>query len=150
MYTTSTGYRAMLKYRDEDGVVRQVERHGATKAAADRSLKLAVRDRSYSGRGVLTREATLAVVAEAWYEQLRDLSTTTLEAYRYRMDRQVIPALGQLRLRELTVGVLDRHLRAVEANAGVASARMTRSVLSGICVPAAALTSRASPPGPCR
>ena len=34
-------------------------------------------------------------------------------AYRHRLDRQIIPALGNLRVRELTTGVVDRHLGAV-------------------------------------
>jgi hypothetical protein len=56
-----------------------------------------------------------------------------LRLYRDRLDRQIIPSLGNLRVRELTVGVCDRHLCAVRDNNGPSTAKATRSVLSGIC-----------------
>jgi hypothetical protein len=49
-------------------------------------------------------------LAEAWYGGLKNLSPVTMQAYRDRLDRQILPGLGQLRVRELSVGVLDRHL----------------------------------------
>ena len=54
----------------------------------------------------------------------------TLEQYRYAIDRSVLPGLGQLRIRELTVATCDCFLRAVETKRGAAVARTTRSVLS--------------------
>jgi integrase len=56
-----------------------------------------------------------------------------MEAYRNRLDAQVVPSLGDLRVRELTVGTTDRFLRAVADRNGVAVARVCRSVLSGMC-----------------
>ena len=56
-----------------------------------------------------------------------------MQLYRHRIDAQVKPALGQLRIRELTVGAVDRHLRAVAATSGPAMSKLTRSVLSGMC-----------------
>ena len=45
VYPTPTGgYSAETRFRDLDGKVRRVERHGATRSAADRSLRLALRD----------------------------------------------------------------------------------------------------------
>jgi integrase len=61
-----------------------------------------------------------------------DRSPSTLAQYRYRLDRQIIPALGELRVRELTPGTIDRHLTAVTAKHGAAAARTVRSVLSGM------------------
>jgi integrase len=60
-----------------------------------------------------------------------------MQAYRDRLDRQILPRLGQLRIRELSVGALDRHLRGIADAHGVATARMCRSVLSGMCTLAA-------------
>jgi hypothetical protein len=48
-----------------------------------------------------------------------------------------LPRLGQLRIRELFVGILDRHLRHIADQHGVATAWMCRSVLSGMCALAA-------------
>jgi site-specific recombinase XerC len=56
----------------------------------------------------------------------------TLRAYRDRPDRQVIPALGSLRVRELSTGMVDRHLRAVRDKHGAAMAKLCRTVLSGM------------------
>jgi len=64
------------------------------------------------------------------------VAPTTRQAYRARLDAEVLPSLGGLRVRELTVGTVDRHLRATAAVHGVAVTKMTRSVLSvlsGLC-----------------
>jgi len=46
-----TGYKAVTRYRDWDGKVRQVKRHGDTKGAARRNLAAAIRDRSSGNSG---------------------------------------------------------------------------------------------------
>ncbi len=131
---TSAGYRARALYRDYDGVCRVIERHRGTKAAAEAAIKLAVRDRArLDGGGDIKPDTRVSVLAEAWFAGLQDLSPTTMQAYRNRLDHQVIPGLGNLRVRELTVGVIDRHLRTVTTRHGASTAKMTKSVLSGIC-----------------
>lgn len=82
----------------------------------------------------VTRDTKLAVAAEAWYRSFCDepRSPTTLQAYRGRLDQLIIPSLGNLRLRELKVGLIDRHLRTVKDKHGPGTAKMVRSVLSGI------------------
>ena len=113
-YKTPTGYRARVLVRDHDGHVRALERRGATKTAAERALKLALRDRAPTqARGELTADSRVSVLAETWYAELADLSPITLQAYRDRLDRQLLPRLAQLRIRELSVGTLDRHLRDI-------------------------------------
>jgi integrase len=137
-YRLDSGYRARALHRDFDGRVRAVERRGKTKAAAEAALKLALRDRAgVSTRGYITADSRISALADAWYTGLRDLAPTTMEAYRLRLDRQILPGLGELRIRELTAGVLDRHLKLVADTHGVAVARMCRSVLSGMCTLAA-------------
>jgi integrase len=137
-YRVEAGYRARALHRDFDGRVRAIERRGRTKAAAEAALKLALRDRAgVSTRGHISADSRVSALADAWYDGLTDLSPTTMEAYRLRLDRQILPGLGQLRIRELSVGVVDRHLRLVAQNHGTAVARMCRSVLSGMCILAA-------------
>ena len=137
-YKTDTGYRACTKARGYDGRTRAVERHAKTKAAAERALKAALRDRAgEQAAGDITGESRVSVLAEAWYAGLADLSPVTMQAYRDRLDRQILPRLGQLRVRELSVGNLDRHLRGIADQHGAATARMCRSVLSGMCTLAA-------------
>ncbi|TFV79322.1 site-specific integrase [Blastococcus sp. CT_GayMR19] len=138
VYKTDAGYRAITKARDYDGKTRSVERWDKTKAAAERSLKLALRDRSRTqADGDITAETRVSALAEAWYAGLKDLSPVTMQAYRDRLDRQILPGLGQLRVRELSIGVLDRHLRLIVDKHGTSTAKMCRSVLSGMCTLAA-------------
>ena len=133
-YRSGPGFRARTLFRDYDGRTRAVERGGKSKAAAEGALKLALRDRARSGTGSnITADTKVTVLAEAWYSSLADRAPTTMEAYRNRLDRQILPSLGALHVRELSVGVVDRHLRAVAHENGPATAKMTRSVLSGMC-----------------
>jgi hypothetical protein len=91
-------WRARCLYRDYDGVTREVERRGKTKATAERRLKEALRDRACAAAAAedFTPDTRFSVVAEAWFASLAgdDLSPTTLEAYRRRLDVQVIPRWG--------------------------------------------------------
>ena len=120
--------------RDYDGRTRQLERNGATKTAAETALKVAVRDRGRVGDfAEITPDSRVKDIGESWYAGLRDIAPTTKQAYRDRLDRQVIPGLGALRIRELTVGIVHRHLHEVEQRHGYGIAKMTRTVLSGLC-----------------
>src|SRR5215203_5767854 len=131
-----TGYKAVTRYRDWDGHVRQVKRHGDTKRAARRNLAAAIRDRSSGTSGTeINPETRLRMLAEVWFAEIqcRGLSPSTIQAYRDRLDKQILPALGELKVRELSVGVVDRHLATVRAKHGPSLAKTTRSVLSGLC-----------------
>ena len=134
VYPDPACYRAVCLYRDWDGVTRQVQRQAKTKGAAERALALALRDRGRSGAGQeITLDTKMADLAEKWFSELDGKSPSTLQAYRDRLDRQVLPALGNVRVREISVGLLDRHLAAVRASHGPALAKMTKSVISGMC-----------------
>jgi integrase len=133
-YRTESGYRARTLHRDLDGTTRHVERSGRSKAAADAALKAALRDRMRFGMAEeLTPDTAVKVAAEQWFAGLKGKSPSTTQVYRRILDHQVLPSLGALRLRELTVGTVDRFLRAVTAKHGPGTAKTTRSVLSGVC-----------------
>jgi len=135
-YPEGNGYRATTIYRDYDGRNRRIERHAKTKGAAQRALAEAVRDRERPAEdSALTPATKVATLAEAWWGEIdsSNRSPGTKRLYRDRLDRQIIPSLGNLRIRELTVGAVDRHLRAVTASNGAAVAKAVRSVLSGMC-----------------
>jgi integrase len=111
-----------------------VERRAKTRGAAERALALALRDRQEAGRdSEITPDTKVFVLAEKWFRELDGMSPSTLQAYRARLDRQVLPALGNVRIRELSVGLVDRHLAAVRAKHGPGQAKATKSVLSGMC-----------------
>jgi hypothetical protein len=132
-FRTNRGWRARCLYRDYDGVSREIERVGRTKYAAENNLRQAIRDRArVSGGADITPGTRLSVLAQAWYASLVDHSPSTMQAYQERLDANILPALGQVRIRELSVGLMDRHLTAIKTNHGPAVAKQTRSVLSGI------------------
>lgn len=134
IYFTGRGYRARTLVRDYDGTTRALERTARSRSAAEAALKVAVRDRSLGDiSGEICGSTRVSVLAEAWFETMTELAPTTKQAYRDRLNIQVLPSLGNLLIRELTVGTIDRHLRAVAKKHGVGVSRTTRSVLSGMC-----------------
>ena len=136
VYATSSGYGAMTRYRDWDGHVRPVERYGRTMGAARDALATALRDRAnVDASAEVSGDSRLASVAQLWFSdfQRRDRSPTTLQAYRDRLDKLIAPGLGNVRLRELSVGLVDRFLRTVEAKHGAGTAKQTKTVLGQVC-----------------
>jgi hypothetical protein len=104
--------------------------------AAEQALKEALRDRSrVTPDGVITPETRVRAVAELWWQDFvsRGTAAGTLRLYRGRLDLHVLPARGNLRIQELTVGRIHRHLSVLAQNHAAGTARTTRAVLSGIC-----------------
>jgi integrase len=130
-------YKARTLYRDFDGVTRPVARTGKSKNAAEQALKDHLRDRVREA-GVedeITGSSTVAALAAAWWAEfsILDKSPGTLRLYRDRLDNQIIPGLGKLRVRELTTGAVNRHVKAVGERHGASVAKVTRTVLSNMC-----------------
>ena len=137
--TAKSRFRAVAKYRDYDGVTRQVERTGKSDTQARNRLKEACRDRGRTDAAAeITPATTVKAVAEEWFSEIQaavvagDRSPSTAQAYRDRLDNQVIPSMGALRLREISVSRVDRVLKATREHHGVSVAKLTRTVLSGI------------------
>ena len=128
VYRTANGFRVRTLYRDFDGRTRAVERIGKTKAGTTRALVEALRDRARTdARSTITPDTRVRDVAALWFATLEEegRSPSTIQLYRDRLQRQVLPALGSVRVRELTVGLIDRHLAAVKAQHGNAIAKTT-------------------------
>jgi integrase len=73
-------------------------------------------------------------MAALWLADVDDseLAAGTKRLYRFAVHAYVLPGLGGLRLREVTVPAIDRLLASVHADHGPGAAKSTRSVLSGI------------------
>ena len=73
------------------------------------------------------------MVAEKWLRELDESNkaTRTKKTYRESWERDLSKAMGELRVREMTVGVADRTLRAIKDKAGLGSAKHAKVVLSG-------------------
>jgi hypothetical protein len=132
---SSGSWRAQARYRDHDGKRRDVYGFGATRAKAADDLRVACRDRLNPGDSDLTADSKVAALIDRWLADVdaSDRAPATKEVYRDVAKRHVVVGLGDLRLRELTVGRCDRFVQAVAKGTGPAVAKTARTVLSGAC-----------------
>jgi integrase len=128
---------ARVQFRDFDGVVRMVKRRASSRAAAERALRSALVERQAPGKVTEVSPSTMfGKVADLWLAEVEravDAGTRspgTLDTYRSILRRHVRPALGQLRVREVTTPVVDRALTIIMQRS-VSGARTSKIVISG-------------------
>lgn len=131
----SGGYLATTRYRDFDGGYRRVKKTGPTARAAENALKAKIAEvGERSRRGDLDRWTPLDEVAEVWREEERGserIAPQTMDKYEDVVRGIVLPALGSLRLGELTVGTVDRFLKRITEDRS-AQAKHCKVVLSHV------------------
>ncbi|WP_329788699.1 site-specific integrase [Lentzea sp. DG1S-22] len=134
---TEAGWTAVANYRDFDGKTRPVLRRGKTKPEAERRLKKALAERKGPTGDSLTPDSRFKDALDAWqvkFQKFVDMgkrSPSSLDTYRSILGRHVLPGLGELRIREMTVARIDAFLGALWRSVGVDSAKTARSVISG-------------------
>ena len=109
-------FRARVRFRDYDGVTRDIEVTDTTGPAAVRALKVKIRDRSTPNDDEISRETRISALAELWVEEItaeERIAVQTIHRYQASLRTTILPALGNLRIREATVGRLDRFLRDI-------------------------------------
>jgi integrase len=132
---------ARTRFRDFDGVPRLIERkstksHGAAGAA----LAEAIRDRQRNGGDELSSDTRMAVAGEKWWRDEIEGQRAINTERRYKETLVHINAgLGGLMLREMTTNRCDNFLRAIAKNRGPGTAKVCKTVLSGILGMAARL-----------
>jgi integrase len=138
IYPVRGGFRARCLVRDYDGKVRELERFGLSEAKAKIRLREAVRDRHrVEADAEITSETRLAEVVRVWSGDLRaevaagEKSPGTGALYDATAG-WITAGLGDLRLRELTVGRVDRFLAATANHHGPGSAKRAKTVLNGV------------------
>jgi integrase len=125
-------WMAIANYRDGDGITRPVKRFAETDAKAIRRLKKALVDRNHRAGGELTRESTFAEVSVLWLKYVdRTWRGTTWDRYRSRLNK-VLPAMGQLKLRECTTQRIDAVLEELEQRLAPNTVRGYRATISGV------------------
>lgn len=128
-------HRARTYFRDLDGVTRPVERWGKSAAAAKRALQAALTERAAPAGGDVSPESRLRDICAVWLDELDTAaaagtrSPNTVRLYRSVLTNHVLPVLGGLRLREVTVLRCDRCLADISSPN---TARTARSALSGV------------------
>jgi integrase len=128
----SNRFRARARFRDYDGNTRDIEATDTTRPAAVRALKVKLRDRSTPTDDEINRETRISKLAELWIEEItaeERLTPQTIQRYHTSLNTAVVPALGNLRVREASVGRLDRFLRDI-AKDRPAAAKAAKIVLN--------------------
>lgn len=138
--TRPTRYRARVRFRDLDGVLRDVERFDRTKGRAETKLRahLAERATPASGSSTLRPETSVEAAGRLWLAQVQrqdsGLSPRTRETYAGSFRRYVEGStIAALSLREANrVPVLRDYLQGIADNRGSGAAHGARSVVSNI------------------
>lgn len=132
---TERGYVARTRFRELTGAYRRVSVSAPTATAAENKLKAKiVAGLPSTAEGDLSGQTKLTVVADVWLKEIelrQEHAPQTIEVYRDIVRRIILPAVGELRLSELTVGILDRFVKT-EAARGHSRGRHARVVLAQI------------------
>ena len=133
------GFRARARFRDFDGAVRPVERWEATEREARTALERALHERARRGpHAGLRASDTFETAAELWLSRVKRLadlgqrSPGTVETYERQLVAHVLPALGRLRLQEISTPLVDRYVTDMREMVGPATGRTCRSIVSGV------------------
>jgi integrase len=132
-----TGYRARTRVRDADGKLREVSATGAsrTKARANLRDKLAKRNGStgsdVTGRTRVRRAAELFIARRRHDSELGKPGSLpqTVDREELALNNDVVDALGDLALEELTPGRCENFVQAVIRTGKLAKARAARGAL---------------------
>src|SRR5262245_11498147 len=125
---------ARARFRDYDGKTRDVEATDTTGPAAVRALKVKLRDRSTPNDDEITRETRISRLADLWIDEItaeERLVPQTIYRYQSILRTAILPALGDLRIREASVGRLDKFLRGI-ATDHPATAKGAKGILGQI------------------
>ncbi len=157
---------ARVQIRDIDGRVRSIRVRERTKGAATRMIERRLGERVDPTMTGVTADMTFETLAEVWIQHRRDhgklrtkgrLAPQTLATYSAEIKHVIIPAIGQVRVKEANVPFLDRLFADVEhgrkhgryaARPGGRSTRQLRVVLGGML--ALAVSHGALPGNPMR
>ena len=108
-------YRARTRFRDFDGVTREVKGTGRSAAASIRELKAKIADRSAPTGDLISPDMRISRVADLWlslYRAEQRSEATTANEYQRIVENVISPAIGNIRLREATAGRLERLIRS--------------------------------------
>ncbi len=112
-------YRARTRFRDFDGVTREIKGTGRSAAAAVRELKAKIADRSAPTGDLIGPDMRISQVADIWlslYRAEQRSEATTANEYQRIIENVINPAIGNIRLREATAGRLERLIRSQDSH----------------------------------
>lgn len=137
-------WRAQAKYRDFAGVLHKLQARGPSGAAAEGRLEdklhRASNDGVADGGATITPNTPMTVVLDQWIAEKRaegQITPQSLTTYLGVLERDLRPAFGALRVREVTPVAVNRLLMALSKAGKFDTARQARNVMSqvmGMCV----------------
>lgn len=124
---------ARARYRDWDGLTRQVQASGPTKKAGEIALKEKLSERALyqPGTAELTADSSFKQLAEYWLADVDlnpDLAEGTRQLYRWNMEHLVLPHFANLTLREIGVARCDLFIKQ-QRQTSYSRAKQSRNVL---------------------
>jgi hypothetical protein len=112
--TTKVGsvFEARGRFRTATGDLRRMKRTGKTKTAAENNLRSALSELGDEVRGgEISSASKFSAVAEQWFREMKieadagARSHNSVSNYRTYLKHDLYPALGELRMREISVSV---------------------------------------------
>jgi integrase len=137
--TAAGQWYARARYRGHNGEVKHRRGSGDTRKSAERDLRqrCAESDLYTQGDGgVLTPDSKVSELFEFWLAEGRFLGSPapqTLDKYEREGKQFILPALGGMRLRELTTSRADNFLKNVRQTRSLSTARRMKANLSSMC-----------------
>lgn len=135
----SGGFEARCKYRSLNGVIVRPSACGPSRAAAERALKKKLTElASSTPQGAVTRETRFRAVAEMWLDDIAyqakngSMSHNSHRTYQSCLKGNVLPRVGALQLREITVAVCDQLIKDTRESMGYESAKKVRTIVSAV------------------
>lgn len=143
-------WTARVQVRDIDGRIRSVRATEKSKGAATRAIERRLDDRIDASITGIKANTTYGALAGYWLQHRQDhgkvrtsgpLAPQTLAAYNTEIEHVIIPAIGQVQVRETSVPFLDRLFADIEhgrshgnyqPREGGRSTRQLRVVLGGM------------------
>lgn len=133
-------WESETRFRMADGYSSRVSRTGATKTEAEHNLKTALTRLGNEIRGAeLTKESRLRHAANLWLaelerdEKLGTVAHGTVRNYKSWLANWVVPKLGELLLRELTVKGCEKVIENAQDTKGFETASKVKGVLGLVC-----------------
>lgn len=116
-------WAARAQVRDIDGRIRSVRATGTTKGAAIRAVQRRLDERVDATIGGISPTTTYRTLAEHWMRHRRDhgkvrakgpIAPQTLAGYQGEIEQVILPAIGEVQVRETSVPFLNRLFADVE------------------------------------
>ncbi|PYG98655.1 hypothetical protein CVV67_19465 [Arthrobacter stackebrandtii] len=127
-------WRARAKFRSFDGVVRRYEAWGPTGPKAEAALIHKLTLLVPVNEDEIRPEMQLRELSKIWWAEFEDLgrAANTSKRYRELLDTYILPGTGELTIREANVNSLDRFLKTTRTKSGATTAKMCKTILSGM------------------